>query len=79
MQPRNIRLIAAAVGGGFLDRFFDRSTGFAGALLNPAKQFTVLAFGVLEIVLRELGPLLFQLACGNVPDVFDLECSYNSM
>jgi hypothetical protein len=37
MQPRKVRLIAAAGGGGFLDRFFDRFTGFAGALLNPAK------------------------------------------
>jgi hypothetical protein len=62
----------------FLDRFFDRFTGFAGALLNPAKQFTVLAFGVLEIVLRELGPLLVQLALGDVPVSFDFACSHNS-
>jgi len=27
----------------------------------------VLAFGELEIVIRELGPLLFQLALGDVP------------
>ena len=59
---------------GFLDRFFDRFTGFAGALLYPAKQFVALAFGILEIVIRELGPLLLQLAFGDVPVAFDFEC-----
>jgi hypothetical protein len=41
----------------------DRFTGFAGALLNAAQKFIVLAFEALEII-RELGPLLFQLALG---------------
>jgi hypothetical protein len=53
------RLFAAAGGAGFVNHFFDRFTGFAGALLNPANQFGLLAFGVLQIVIRELGPLLF--------------------
>jgi hypothetical protein len=70
-------LFAAAGGTGFLDRLFDRFTGFARALLNPANKFSLLAFGVLEIVIRELGPFLFQLALGDVPVAFDFECSHN--
>src|ERR1035437_690822 len=66
-------LFAAAGGAGFLERLFDRFAGFAGALLNPANKFFLLAFGILEIVIRELGPLLFQLALGNVPVAFDFK------
>jgi hypothetical protein len=69
--------MAATGGAGFFDRFFDRFAGFTGALLNPANQFFLFAFGVLEIVIRELGPLLFQLAFGDVPVAFDFECSHN--
>jgi hypothetical protein len=72
-------LIAAAGGAGFLDRLFDRFAGFTGALLNAANQFFLLAFGKLEIVIRELGPLLFQLALGDVPVAFDFECGHNSL
>jgi hypothetical protein len=79
LQPRNVRLFAAAGGAGFLDRFFDRFAGFARALLNPANQFFLLAFGVLEIVIRELGPFLFQFALGDVPVAFDFECGHNSL
>ena len=64
----------AAAGGGFLDRFFDCFTGFAGALLDPAKQFIALAISILEIVIREFGPLLLQLAFGDVPVTFDFKC-----
>jgi hypothetical protein len=64
-------------GAGFFDHFFDRFAGFASALLNTAKQFFLLAFGVLEIVVREFGPLLFQLAFGDVPVAFDFECRHN--
>jgi hypothetical protein len=39
----------------------------AGAFLNPAQQFILLAVDVSQIVIRELGPLLFQLALGDVP------------
>jgi hypothetical protein len=34
------------------------SPGFAGEILNPANQFFLLTFGVLEIVISELGSLL---------------------
>src|ERR1017187_8279352 len=71
---RNVRLLATAGGAGFLDRLFDRFAGFARALLNPANKFFLLAFGVLEIVIRELSPLLLQLAFGDVPVAFDFEC-----
>jgi hypothetical protein len=71
--------MAAAGGrGGFMDRFFDHFTGFAGAFLNPAQQFFLFALDVLQIVIRELGPFLFQFAFGNVPVTFDFECSHNN-
>ena len=54
-------LFAAAGGARFLDGLFDRFAGFARALLNPANQFFLLAFGELQIAVRELGPFLFQL------------------
>jgi len=69
--------MAAASGAGFLEGLFDHFAGFARALLNPANQFILLAFGVLEIVIRELGPFLFQLALGDVPVAFDFECRHN--
>jgi hypothetical protein len=72
-------LFAAAGGAGFLDGLFDRFAGFTRALLNPANQFFLHALGVLEIVIRELGPFLFQLALGNVPVAFDFECGHNSL
>jgi hypothetical protein len=72
-------LFAAAAGRGFLDGLFDRFAGFAGALLNAAQQFIVLAFDELEIVIRELGPLLFQLALGDVPVAFDFECVHSAL
>ena len=71
-------LFAAAGGAGFLKRLFDRFPGFAGALLNPANKFFLLAFGVLEIAIRELGPLLFQLALGDVPVAFNFEFVHNN-
>ena len=57
--------------GAILDRFFDRFTGFTGALLNAAQQFIALAVRKLQIVLRELGPFLFEFSLGNVPVAFD--------
>jgi hypothetical protein len=71
-------LFAAAAGRGFLESLFDRFTGFAGALLNAAQQFVVLAFGKLKIIVRELGPLLFQLAFGDVPVAFAFEFVHNN-
>src|ERR1017187_3887472 len=72
-----IRLLAAAGGAGFLEGLLDRFAGFPGTLLNPADKLFLLAFGVLEIVIRELGPLLFQLALGDVPVTFSFEFVHN--
>jgi hypothetical protein len=69
----------AAAGRGFLDGLSDCFPGFAGALLNAAQEFIVLAFSELEIVIRKLGPLLFQLALRDVPIAFDFECVHNSL
>src|ERR1039457_291056 len=73
-----IGLLAAAGGAGFLERLLNRFAGFPGALLNSANKLFLLAFGVLEIVIRELGPLLFQLAFGDVPVAFDFKCVHNA-
>jgi hypothetical protein len=67
-------LRAAAGGARFLHSFFDGFTGFAGALLNPANQLVLLALDELEIIIGELGPLLLELALGDVPVAFDFEC-----
>jgi hypothetical protein len=72
-------LFAAAGGAAILDGLFDRFPSFASALLNPANKFFLLAFGVLEIVIRKLGPLLFQLALGYVPVAFDFEFVHNTL
>jgi hypothetical protein len=74
----DICLLAAAGGAGFLECLFDRFAGFPGALLNPANKLFLLAFGVSEIVIRELGPFLFQLAFGDVPVAFDFECVHSN-
>src|SRR6185437_15690635 len=75
----DFRLLAAAGGAGFRERLFDRFAGFTGALLNPANEFFLLAFDVLEIVIRELCPFLLQLALGDVPVAFDFECGHSSL
>src|ERR1035438_541412 len=74
-----IRLLAAAGGAGFLERLLNRFAGFPGTLPNPADELFLLAFGVLEIVIRELGPLLFQLALGDVPVAFSFEFVHNNL
>jgi len=61
------KLFAAAAGAGFLERLFNSFAGFARALLDTAQQFFPFAFGVLEVVIRELRPFLFELALGDVP------------
>jgi hypothetical protein len=76
---RAVGRLFAAAGRGFLDGLFDRFPGFAGALLNAAQQFSLLAFGELEIVIRKLGPLLFQLALGDVPVAFDFEFVHSAL
>ena len=76
---RTVGSLFAAAGRGFLDGLFDRFAGFAGALLNAAQQFILLAFGELKIVIRELGSLLFQLALGDVPVALDFECVHGAL
>jgi hypothetical protein len=68
LPARECRLFGTT-GGRFLDRFTD----FAGVLLNPALQFFGFAFDVLKGVIRERGPLLFQLAFDDVAITFDFE------
>jgi hypothetical protein len=75
--PRGSHLFATAGGAGFIEGLFDRFAGFPGALLDPSDQFLGLAFGEMEIVIRELGPFLFELALGDVPVAFDFEGSHN--
>jgi hypothetical protein len=70
--------LLAAAGGSFVDGLFDRFPGFAGALLDAAQQYILFAFDELEIVIRELGPLLLQLAFGDVPVAFDFEFSHSA-
>jgi hypothetical protein len=43
-----------------------------GALLNPTEQLFLLAFGILQIVIRERGPFLFQLFNPSV--TFSMNC-----
>ena len=63
-----------AGGGEFLEGFFDGFTGFACALLNPTKQFVTFAVDILQIVIREFAPFLFQLALDDVPIAFGSKC-----
>jgi hypothetical protein len=70
-------LAATATIAGFFHGLFDRVAGFARAFLNPAHQFFLLAFRVLEIVIGKLGPFLFQFAFGNVPVAFDFKFRHN--
>ena len=74
-----VRLFAAASAVALLDRVGDHFPRFAGDLLNSANQFFLLAFGVTKIIIRELGPFLFQLALGDVPVAFDFECVHVSL
>ena len=58
---------------GLLDCFFDCFTDFAGVLLNSTLQFLGLAFGALELVVREFGLFLFQLTLDDVKVALDFE------
>jgi len=50
---------------------------FAGGFLDAADQLFLLALGVGQVVIGELGPFLFELALGDVPVAFDFECVHN--
>ena len=58
---------------GLLDGVFDGFAGLAGAALDAADEFVHLAVGVLEVVVGEVGPLLFEFAFDDVPVAFDFE------
>jgi len=60
-----------------MDGLLHGSQGLAGAFLNPAIQLIVLAFDVLEVVIRQVGPFLLQFALGDVPVAFDFEGVHN--
>ena len=62
--------------GGLLDGLFDCLKAFAGRLLDPAEQFLLFSLNVLEIVVRQLRPFLFQLTLGDVPVAFNFECAH---
>ena len=53
--------------------------GRAGALLNPAIQFIMLALDKLEIIIRQAGPFLLQLAFSDVPVAFNFKCIHNRL
>ena len=55
------RSSATAVLAGFFDGLLDRFAGFTRALLDSADQFVLFAFGVLEILICELGHFCFNL------------------
>jgi len=67
-------LFGTAIAGKLLDGTLDHFMGFPGEFLNPAHQFVLLAFGIPEVIIGELGPFLFQLAFGDVPVAFDFQC-----
>ena len=58
---RGVGLFLAAAGRGFLNRLFNRFTGFTGALLNAAQQFFVLALGKLRSSSVSLAHFCFSL------------------
>jgi hypothetical protein len=60
-----------AGGAGIIDGPFNFVPRFTGPLLDAADQFVLLALDKLEVVLRELRPLLLQLASDDIPIPFD--------
>lgn len=54
------------------DRRFHCLAALTRALLNPSEQLFLFAFDVLEVVISELCPLLFELTLDDVSFAFDL-------
>jgi hypothetical protein len=50
--------------------------GLPGDFLDAPDQLLLLAFDVLQIVIGELGELLFKFALGDVPVALQLECDH---
>ncbi len=61
---------------GLFDGVFDGFAGLAGAALDAADEFVHFAVCVLEVVVGEVGPLLFEFAFDDVPVAFDFEFSH---
>lgn len=59
-----------------LENFLDRFPGFTRAFLDAAQQYFLLAFGLLQIIVRKRGPLLLEFAFDDVPVALDLECCH---
>ena len=68
-----VPLLIGGTAAAVSDRLCHRFTGFARALLDATELFLLLAGGELQIVVGELGPLLLDLALGNVPIAFDFQ------
>ena len=73
----NFRSVAAAILVGLFDGLFDGFAGFAGAFLDTAEEFVLFSFDVLEVVVGEFGPFLFEHAFGDVPVAFDFEFGHD--
>lgn len=58
---------------GILDGLFDRFSGLASALLDAADEFFFESFHVVEVVIGELAPFLFEATFDDVPVTFDFE------
>ena len=65
--------------GTFVRSAFNFIFGLAGALLDAANQFILLALGELQIVIRKLCEFLFQFALGNVPVSFGDESAHMTL
>jgi len=70
-------LAAAATGVGFLHGLGNRFAGLAPTLLNPARQFFRLAFGILKVAIGKRGSFPLGLALGEFPVAFDFEFRLN--
>ena len=57
----------------FANDRFNILFAFAGKFLNAPDQFRFLPLDVLQVIVRELGELLFQPALGDVPVSFELK------
>ena len=68
---RRIHLVMAAAA--FVHGALNFVPGLAGAFLDAANQFILLAFDELHFVIRKLRKFLFQLALGNIPISFGCE------
>ncbi len=65
---------ASSARGGLAKTFVHGALDFlpalAGAFLDAADEFIRLAIHILQVVIRQLSPFLFQLTLGNVPVAF---------